>query len=132
MGPPIYKYFKCIKRQSTPGKKEENCAARLRVEKFDEGENNMIVVPRGPAHNHGQSSSNSIKKDINTELRNLTKQFPNMETKHLINSIINKNENFQKFYEQNSKTIISSMRKTIQRARPRKATKTLNNDDSDS
>ena len=100
--PPVYKYFKCIKRQSTPGKKEENCAARLRVEKFDEGENNMIVIPRGPQHNHGQSSSNYIKKSINTELRNLTKNFPNMETKLLINSVINNNENFKKFYEQNS------------------------------
>ena len=94
----------------------------------------MIVIPRGPQHNHGPSSSNnsdSIKKNINTELRILTKEFPNMKTKHLINSVINTNENFQNFYEQNSKTILSSMRKTIQRARPRKASKTLNNDDSD-
>ena len=128
---PICKYFQCIKRQSTPGKKEENCAARLRVEKFDEGENNMIVVPRGQAHNHELSSSDSIKKEINEELRILVKEFPKMKTEHIIKSVINTNENFKNFYEQNSKKILSSMRKAIQRARPSKATETLNSDDSD-
>ena len=89
----------------------------------------MIVVPRGQAHNHGQSSSNSIKKEINTELRNLAIMFPKMEPKLIVNTVINKNENFKKFYEQNSKTIINSMKKTIYRAC--KPKKTLNNDNSD-
>ena len=127
---PIYKYFQCIKRQyKSKDKKEENCTARLRVEKFEEGENNMIVIPKGQPHNHDQSSSNSIKKEINTELRNLAIMFPKMEPKLIVNTVINKNENFKKFYEQNSKTIINSMKKTIYRAR--KPKKTLNDDDSD-
>ena len=129
--PPIYNYFRCTKRQSTPGKKENNCGAKLRVENFDEGENNMIVVPRGQEHNHEISSSDSIKKEINEELRILVKEFPKMKTEHIIKSVINTNENFQNFYEQNSKKILSSMRKAIQRARPSKATETLNSDDSD-
>ena len=54
-----------------------------------------------------------------------------MEPKLIVNTVINKNENFKNFYEQNSKQILSSMRKAIQRARPSKATETLNSDDSD-
>ena len=91
----------------------------------------MIVVPRGQGHNHdqGSSNSNSIRKEINTELRKLALKFPQTEPKIIVNTVINKNENFKKFYEQSSKTIINSMKKTIYRAR--KPKKTLNDDDSD-
>ena len=52
-----------------------------------------------------------------------------MEPKLIVNTVINKDENFKKFYEKSSKTIINSMKKTIYRAR--KSKKTLNNDNSD-
>ena len=131
---PIYNYFRCVKRQSTPDKKDNNCGAKLRVENFpfDESENNMIVVPIGKEHNHEISSSDSIKKEINAELRIMVKEYPQMKTDHIINSVINTNENFKEFYEHNSnKTLNNSMRKAIQRACPSKATENLNSDDSD-
>ena len=92
----------------------------------------MIVVPVGKEHNHEISSSDSIKKEINAELRIMVKEYPQMKTDHIINSVINTNENFKEFYEHNSnKTLNNSMRKAIQRARPSKATENLTSDDSD-
>ena len=62
----------------------------------------------------------------------MVKEYPQMKTDHIINSVINTNENFKEFYEHNSnKTLKNSMKKAIQRARPSKATENLNSDDSD-
>ena len=131
---PIYTYFRCIKRQSTPNKKDNNCGAKLRVENFpfDESENNMIVVPVGKEHNHEVSSSNSIKKEINEKLKIMIKEFPQMQTDDIIISVINSNVNFKEFYEHNyTPTLKNSMKKVVQRARPREAEENLNSDDSD-
>ena len=131
---PIYTYFRCIKRQSTPNKKDNNCGAKLRVENFpfDESENNMIVVPVGKKHNHEVSSSNPIKKDINEKLKIMIKKFPQMQADDIIISVINSNVNFKEFYEKNyTTTLKNSMKKVVQRARPRKAEENLNSDDSD-
>ena len=68
-----YRYFQCIKRQY---KNPNNCTAKVRVEKFEEGEKNMIVIPKGKPHNHDQGSSNFIRKEVNTELKKMALKFP--------------------------------------------------------
>ena len=62
----------------------------------------------------------------------MVKEYPQMKTDHIINSVINTNENFKEFYEHNyTPTLKNSMKKVVQRARPRKAEENLNSDDSD-
>ena len=66
--PPKYRYFKCIKRQT--GNKN-NCNARLKIERYEDGDGRMIVERRGPQHNHDQGFWNFIRKDINSELKRM-------------------------------------------------------------
>ena len=62
----------------------------------------------------------------------MIKKFPEMQANDVINSVIDSNVNFKEFYDKNyTTTLKNSMKKVVQRARPRKAEENLNSDDSD-
>ena len=85
-----YTYWQCIKRQY---KKTNNCKASLKIENYEQGERNMIVVrtaghDENHSHNHGPDYAHQIKKDINEELKRLAVNCINLKTVKLVDRVI--------------------------------------------
>ena len=73
----------------------------------------MIVTPKGKPHNHDQGFSNFIRKEVNTELKRMALEFPKTKTNIIVDIVLQKNENFKKFYEQKSNIPLKKPMKNV-------------------
>ena len=113
--PPKYTYWICIKRN---WKTKQICNSFLRIEKFEQGENNMIVSRQGQKHNHEQDFANIMRKQINEQLKIKALNFPKTKSGDIVDEVLKENEEFQKIFETGAGLPSkASMKRLVQKTR---------------
>ena len=98
---PLNIHIGCVSKDKG-GNAPNNCKATLRIERFHEGQEHMIVTKQGQPHNHEQNFANHIRKDLMEEIKKQAIDFYYAKTGAIVEKVLAENEAFGSFYESGS------------------------------